>query len=378
MKTLQIGMDWLEEKPGGLERYFYDCSYYLPKAGVDFKGLVTGTKETLQDSSSAQVFASSEDSLLKRWLGIRNMCAQITKANEPELFVSHFALYSLPLLDYFAKKSLVTHFHGPWALESDVEVQNSLKIWFKKRIEKAVYSSSSQLIVLSKTFRDILHQEYDVPLEKINIVPGGVDIDHFNTSVSSKEAREKLSWEQNRPTIFCIRRLAKRMGLENLVTAIAEVKKQYPDVMLYIGGKGALAETLEQLIKAKGLSENIKLLGFVADEDLPLCYRAANFSVVPTIALEGFGLIVLESLAAGTPVLGTPIGGIPEILRPFSDDLVFSGYEPEQLAQGIIEALSGKRKLPSGDDCLKYVQDNYAWDIIAKKIRQVYLKALKA
>lgn len=115
---------------------------------------------------------------------------------------------------------------------------------------------------------------------------------------------------------------------------------------------------------------------YVTEEQLPLCYRAANFSVVPTVALEGFGLIVVESLAAGTLVLGTPVGAIPEILRPFSEDLVFAGTQPQQLAQGIIDSLSGDRILPSSQACLEYVQQNYVWEEVSQKIKQVYQSVL--
>ena len=167
------------------------------------------------------------------------------------------------------------------------------------------------------------------------------------------------------------------MGLENLVEAMAEVCQQYPETMLYIGGKGELADTLQAQINRLELTENIKLLGYVADDDLPLCYRAANFSLVPTVALEGFGLIVIESLAAGTPVLGTPIGGIPEILRPFSADMVFASPETQDLASGIIEVLSGKRQLPSSKSCLDYVRANYTWEAIAPQIKDIYLKAIE-
>ena len=146
--------------------------------------------------------------------------------------------------------------------------------------------------------------------------------------------------------------------------------------MLYIAGKGALAATLQQRIIDLGLQDNVNLLGYVSDEDLPLCYRAANFSVIATVALEGFGLIAIESLAAGTPVLGTPIGGIPEILRPFNQDLIFEDSSTSKLSQGMLEALNGKRKLPDSKTCLAYVQQNYTWEKVARQIKSVYQSVL--
>lgn len=376
MKTLQIGLEWFPEQGGGLDRYYYDCTRYLPQVGVEVKGLVAGSDAIVKNTDGrVRAFATPDVSTFKRWSSVRNSFKELVSQQEFDLVVSHFAFYTFPLLN-LRDRPLVFHFHGPWALESDVEVQKPIAVWLKKQIEQAVYRRSSQFIVLSQTFRDILHQEYRVPLEKINIVPGGVDIDRFNIDLTIAEARTQLNWHWDRPTIFCIRRLAKRMGLENLITAMAIVSDRFPDVMLYLAGKGALADTLQAQIAELKLSNNVKLLGYIPDEQLPLCYRAANFSIVPTVALEGFGLIVVESLAAGTPVLGTPIGGIPEILRPFTEDLVFAGVNPKSIATGIIEALSGDRILPSSEACLEYVRANYEWKAIAQKIKAVYQSAL--
>jgi glycosyltransferase involved in cell wall biosynthesis len=377
MKTLQIGMGWFNDRAGGLNRYYYDCANHFAAADMQFDGLVAGGSNVKADSQAkVTAFAPANAPLFKRWLSARSSFQSLIAQQEYDLIVSHFAFYTFPLLNMLDSRPMVTHFHGPWALESDVEQSKPLAIWLKKQLEKLVYRRSQKFIVLSRTFRDILHDEYQVPLHQIEIVPGGVDLEHFNLDITLRDARHKISWNQERPTIFCIRRLAKRMGLENLVTAMSQVRQHYPDIMLYIAGKGALAETLQQQIEDLKLQENVSLLGYVADNDLPLCYRAANFSVIPTLALEGFGLIAIESLAAGTPVLGTPIGGIPEILRPLSQDLVFADCSSPKLAQGIVEALNGQRKLPSSEACLKYVQKNYTWEKVARQINSVYETAI--
>jgi glycogen synthase len=119
------------------------------------------------------------------------------------------------------------------------------------------------------------------------------------------------------------------------------------------------------------------LAGFVPDADLPLAYRAADLSVVPSIALEGFGLIVLESLAAGTPVIVTPVGGLPEVVRGLSKDLILEGSSPAQIAEGLAARLGARSKLPSDAACQSYAKDNFDWPVIAKKVKGVYERCLQ-
>lgn len=377
MKILQIGEGWFPEEAGGLNRYYYDCAQYLPQVGIEVKGLVAGSSSIIQDSKGhVQAFAPITSSLLQRWRGVRQATRQILSQGERTLIVSHFALYAFPCLGLLGQRSLVTHFHGPWALESQMEGANPMTTWAKKALEQATYGRSTRFIVLSTTFRDILHEEYHIPLEQIHIIPGGTNLTRFDLPLSSVDSRLKLGWSLENPSIFCVRRLAKRMGLENLITAFKQVHAHYPDVMLYIAGKGPLTPILQEQIESLNLKGNVQLLGYIPDEQLPLAYRAANFSIVPTIDFEGFGLIVVESLAAGTPVLGTPVGGIPSILQPFCPDLILDGYTPQQLAQGMIEALSGKRQFPSGQACKAYVKKHYAWSTIAQRIKSVYQAAI--
>ena len=376
MKTLQIGMGWFPEQSGGLNRYYYGSTGYLPKVGVDIQGLVTGSEEVATATGqSILAVAPSKSSLLDRWWGIRLLAKQLN-LTEYDLVAAHFALYTFPILDRIGNIPLVFHFHGPWALESDAESQPALSVWLKKSLEQVVYRKANRFIVLSQAFKDILHQQYGVASDKIHIVPGGVDLEQFKISSSRERARTELNWEQERTIIFCVRRLAKRMGLENLIRAIARIRVEYPDVLLYIAGKGALAETLQEQINELDLTSHVRLLGYLPDEQLPIAYRAANFSVVPTVSFEGFGLIVIESLATGTPVLGTRVGGIPEILQPFCPDLLFEDTSVDKLAQGIIEVLSGKRQLPSSEACQTYARDNYAWSVIAPQIKSIYQQAI--
>ena len=130
------------------------------------------------------------------------------------------------------------------------------------------------------------------------------------------EIGERLNLKKNRPLILTVRRLEKRMGLENLIMAVEILLKKYPEKVfqLVIVGKGSLKQQLEKMISEKSLSNIIKLKGLVPRESLPLYFRVADLFVLPTTAIEGFGLVTAESFASGLPVMGTPVGATKELL----------------------------------------------------------------
>ena len=295
---------------------------------------------------------------------------------EPVLIASHFALYGFPLLDVLWRNAHVVHFHGPWADEAAAEGEGRRSVFFKNGIERAIYASARQFIVLSHAFRDVLVNRYGVREDRVDIVPGGVQADAFNTGLSRAEAREKLGWPKDRAILVTVRRLARRMGLENFIDAVGQLREREPGILAVLAGTGPLAAELADLVEQRNLKEHVKLAGFVPDADLPLAYRAADLSVVPSVALEGFGLVVLESLAAGTPVVVTPVGGLPEVVSSLSKDLVLEGSSANHLAEGLAARLSALGKLPSDTTCQAYAKDNFDWPVIAKRVVGVYEHAL--
>jgi glycosyltransferase involved in cell wall biosynthesis len=185
-------------------------------------------------------------------------------------------------------------------------------------------------------------------------------------------ARRALGWEPDRPIAVTLRRLNRRMGIENLIDAMQKVAAIVPRALLLIGGSGPLQAEFEQRIEQRGLGGRVRLLGRIPDEQLPLFYRAADVSIMPSAALEGFGLTAAESLACGTPVLVTPIGGLPEVVADLSPDLVLEGTKPEALAEGLIRAFSGDLHLPDAAACADYARNRFDWPIIARQVAAFY------
>ena len=217
---------------------------------------------------------------------------------------------------------------------------------------------------------------YAIPGERIRVVPGCVDVDQFDLPLSRADARRRLQLPQDRPVVLAVRRLVRRMGLEDLIEAMIRVKAKHPDVLLLIAGKGRLAEELQARISDAGLDDNVRLLGFVPDQHLAALYRAANVSIVPTVALEGFGLITVESLASGTPVLVTPVGGLPEAVAALSGNLVLPSTGADAIAEGLIGALDGTLALPGEDACRSYAREYFDTPVIARRVAAVYGEAI--
>jgi glycosyltransferase involved in cell wall biosynthesis len=288
------------------------------------------------------------------------------------VLAAHFALYAWPALRLLRGRRWVFHFHGPWSIESSAEGQSGIAARAKFLLERSVYRRASRFVVLSQAFATLLSERFDVPQEKIAVVPGGVDLDRFRPLATRQELRRKMGWESDKRIVLAVRRLAKRMGLENLIAAFAEVAGQFPDVVLYIAGKGAQREVLDRAVEERGLGARVKFLGFVADEDLPAAYAAADLTVVPSQDLEGFGLVTLESLACGTPCLVTPVGGLPEAVAGFREELVTKGSSASELASALASWL--RESAASVAACRAYAEQ-FGWPKIAQRVMEVYAAA---
>ena len=371
---LCVGIGWFPKTPGGLDRYVYELTHQLAASQDRVELCGVGLPET-QSNYSVKLtnLAEPEHRLWERLWLIRSNFMQ-RKFAKPDAINLHFALYSFPLLQVLPKGVPVTFsFHGPWALESKQEGSGKLSVFLKHWVEDRVYHRCDRFIVLSKAFGDILHQEYQVPWSKIHVIPGGVDLSRFQFDRSRPEARSQLNWPQNRPILFTARRLVRRVGLDKLLMAVAMIKPQIPDIWLAIAGKGPLQADLQQQATDLGLNDNVKFLGFLPDDQLPIAYQAADLSVMPSQSLEGFGLAVLESLACGTPALCTPVGGMPEILEPFSPNLITASTEATAIAERLEQLLLKQVPMPSREACHEYAAMNFDWQKIAQKVRKVLL-----
>ena len=315
----------------------------------------------------------------------RRACARLWAEKPFDIVHTHFAYAALgPLRAVPSSVPRIRTFHGPWDEEGWLEDMSSisdrigrLKAGIKRRLRRRVEGVSLRvsdaIITLSDVFRSKVIQDHGAAEKNVYEISGGADVERFTPADNRAEVRRALGLPVDRTLLLSVRRLAPRMGLDNLIKAMPAIIARRPDALLLIGGKGSERGHLEGLIAKNGLQNHVRLLGFIADEELAGYYQAADLFVLPTLALEGFGLVTTEALACGTPVIGTPVGATPEILSLLDPRLVAAGTTPADLALAVLGFLEG-----DWADALtparlhRFVRDHYTWKRHADAVESLY------
>lgn len=241
-------------------------------------------------------------------------------------------------------------------------LHSRLRFW----IERLVIRRCRGVVVLSEFMKNRVMTYHHVPEERIHIIPGGADHNRFCPSGDQMGVRSRLGLPEDTVILFTVRNLVPRMGLETLIYAIAELRPEIPNFLVVLGGKGPLGATLRQLVQKLELSDIVRFVGFIPDDDLPRYFQAADLVLMPTQELEGFGLVTVEALACGTPVLGTPIGAIPEILSLVDSSLIAKSCTSLALAEAMSRLIRRIREQPDAWSTLSHrarsvVEQRFTW-----------------
>jgi glycosyltransferase involved in cell wall biosynthesis len=161
------------------------------------------------------------------------------------------------------------------------------------------------------------------------------------------------------------------MGIDVLLHAWPGVLEEVPDALLVIIGDGSERAALQDMAAQRGLESSVRFLGRVDDTTLVACYQAADLSVVPTTSLEGFGLVVLESRACGTPAVVTDAGGLPEAVEGLDPATVVPAGDVTALADGLVRCLTDPAETPSAQQCRAHAE-GHGWDEVARRHIDIY------
>jgi N-acetyl-alpha-D-glucosaminyl L-malate synthase BshA len=209
--------------------------------------------------------------------------------------------------------------------------------------------------------------------QKVRVIPMGIEAEKFKTG---KFFDLKKQYKTDH-LILSVGRLVDLKGIIHLIDAMPDVLLKYPDTTLLIIGDGPEKDFLNLRIQALGIVKNVKMLGRINPINLFPYYQSSDIFVLPSININGkteaLGVVLLEAMASGCPVIGSNVGGIPDIIDDGENGFLVPEQRPDVLAEKIVQLLS--------DDELKEkfrkngytkIQHFFTWDIIAMEFSNVY------
>lgn len=323
----------------------------------------------------------------------RRAVAVMARESRPDVLLVHQALPGLALLGVLSRTPYVyvCHSLAHEEFETRYPPPSGLmaRLWYwcqtmaRRRIERVILKRASRVVVLSDFMKRRMVACHRVDDERVRVIPGGVDVERFCPVSDRRPVRAALGLEGTDFVLFTVRNLVPRMGLDALLRAMARARQAIPHARLLIGGSGPLRSELEALATTLNLEGCVRFLGFVPEDALPEYYRAADVFVLPTAQLEGFGLVTIEALASGTPVLGTPVGATAEILGKLGNAFITAGSDADSLAAGIVSlhrrlAADPAARERLSAECRALALRDYTWARHCAQVEAVVSEALRA
>jgi len=361
VKILLLAEVSAERVVGGAERVLRQQAVGLVSAGHQVDLLTRATDEAVSMEvviGGARewrfpVSRSNEWSFVRSTVrGALSVLDRLTRKNSYDMAIIHQALAGLgPLYlrrnaaaewlyvcHSLAHEEYLTRTAAATSLFS--KMRRRVNVLVRRGIEWLVMSRSHRIVVLSEFMRQRVMATHGIAPERIVLIPGAADPGLFRPSADRRELRRTLELPEDRTILFTVRNLVPRMGLETLLDALSGLGQVGRHCLLVIGGEGPLRARLEAGIRQRQLEQVVRLVGFIPEEQLVAYYQAADLVLMPTAQLEGFGLVTVEALACGTPVVGTPVGAIPEVLGQIDPILISSGTDSCSFADALGRVLS--------------------------------------
>ncbi len=367
-RVVVIGAEDSRYLAGGLNRYVDDLSAALDQQGHLLDTIVVGDVRAQSTLGEHRTIVSAKGSLVRRMVRVAR--AARSRLREADALHVHFAPYAV-IPATIARRSgirLIVSFQGPWGNEARAAGATRLVAWVKYRCERRVYRQADELVCLSNEFAKLLVAKYGVASDRVRVVAPGVDTAHFVPG-NMYQAREALAISSTSNVIVTTRRLVTRTGVEDLISATAQMTT--PDVVVLVIGDGPEASSLQAQATRLGVSDRVQFMGTIDDDQLLLALQASDVAVVPSRSLEGFGLVLLESYATGTPVIGTDVGGLGNALRQHDVAGLTAPSQPAVLAERLDAFFTNPAMLLDPANC-RQVAESYDWETVSRQFVQLY------
>jgi glycogen(starch) synthase len=256
-------------------------------------------------------------------------------------------------------------------------IRNDLQ-WFIDRAERNLIEQANQVIVCSRYMLNEVQSFFLTPASRMDVVFNGVNIDDLRNGYNAEElvAFRANYAEPDEPIVFAIARLVYQKGLHRLVEAAPRILGDCPQARIVIAGKGPETKNLKQQARHLGVSDRVNFVGFISDRERNQFYRTAACAVFPSL-YEPFGIVALEAMALGCPVVVSDVGGLSEIVNHAKTGVTVYPDNAESVAWGILHILTHpSRARRYAAQAYHSVEELYNWSRIARLTRGVYRRVL--
>lgn len=386
-RILMIGDSVYPDSMGGSHRHIYELAVHLIKDGHEVFIVTPKTKDTqlnYEEIDKIKIYRYDRNrsnkilGMLDYTIKPYKLYRKLENKYSFDVIHGHWAFTNYLIFKLGKSKNKIFTLHGPMFEEYNYELSINLFVkkiilFIMKQMEKSVLKNSGQILTASKYMSDKLQQIYGT-MQNISIIPVPTNTEKFKPKYKDKDRAKEALHLENAITLLTVRRLQKRMGISNLIYAFSLLVKKLPNsnIRLLIGGKGPIKGELVALINSLNLNNKIKLIGYISENELPLYYEAADLFIIPSLDLEGFGLVTTESMAVGTNVVATPIGGNKEILLQYDPSLLADSTDYKDIFKKLLEIILEKQKLAYDDKCRDFVINNYSWKENIKRFENIY------
>ena len=225
---------------------------------------------------------------------------------------------------------------------------------------------ADRVLVTSEYCLERAAEAYGLPPERIRIVPEGIDLETWD-QLHEQRGAGRLDRDSRAPTILNIARQFRRKDTRTLIDAMPEVELAVPDVRLRIVGGGPELPALVRRARRLGLGESVRFLGTRPDAEVQRELLDADLFCLPS-RQEGFGIVLLEAMAAGTPIVATTAGAIPEVAPDGEVALLVPPGDPGALAIALIELLDDPARRRRLAEAGRRRVRRYAWPLVAAEL----------
>ena len=246
------------------------------------------------------------------------------------------------------------------------------------RRERELAASADAIITASGHEHDLLARYYDADPARMVSIPCGIDTDLFRPR-DRVECRRALGIELDRPVLLWVGRLEKLKGVDILIDAVAELED--PEILLLVVGGDEHGEELraelEEQAREAGLAGGVRFTGAVPHEELPAWYSAADVCVVPSY-YESFGLVAVEAMACGTPVVASRVGGLVSTVTDGVNGYLIPWRCPEPFAEKLEVLIRNPELRANFARAARDSVQRFRWDEVALRMEALYRGVIAA